>query len=59
MQDAEHIYNELLQTKAFVVPINNPDRLQMWPELKSKDLKTIGIGDKISASDVVLSNAGK
>lgn len=31
----------------------------MWPELKSKDLETVGIGDRESASDVVLSSAGK
>ncbi|XP_011494780.1 PREDICTED: nitric oxide-associated protein 1 [Ceratosolen solmsi marchali] len=58
VKDAELVYNELLQTEAFVVPDSNPNRLKMWPELKSKDFKTIGIGESTSASDVVLSNAG-
>ncbi|KAJ8666841.1 hypothetical protein QAD02_008503 [Eretmocerus hayati] len=57
-EDADLIYNELLQTDAFVVPINDPDRLKMWPKLESKDLETEGIGEDESVSDVVLSSAG-
>ena len=58
-ENAEIIYNELLQSEAFEVPINNPDRLKMWPKLESKYLETIGIGDIESVADVLLSNAGK
>ncbi|XP_001599126.2 nitric oxide-associated protein 1 [Nasonia vitripennis] len=58
VEDSELVYNELLHTEAFVVPMNNPERLKMWPELKSKDFETIGVGHKESVSDVVLSSAG-
>lgn len=56
--DADDIYNTLLNTEAFVVPENNPDRLKHWPALGSKEMEVIGIGRNISAADVVLSSAG-
>lgn len=56
--DADGIYNELLKTKAFVVPESDPDRLKHWPPLGSKEIEVIGIGKNESVADVVLSNAG-
>ena len=41
---------ELLQSKAFMVPLNNSDGLKMWP--KSKNLETIDIGQNESFADV-------
>ncbi|XP_058794555.1 nitric oxide-associated protein 1 [Phymastichus coffea] len=58
VENADFIYRRLLESEAFIVPVNNPNRLKMWPELKSKDMETVGIGDKESVSDVVLSSAG-
>lgn len=59
VENAEVVYNELLKTEAFIAPLNDPDRLKMWPKLKSENLETVGIGKSESVSDVVLSNAGK
>lgn len=56
--DAEEVYNQLLQTAAFVVPINNAERLRLWPSLKSKKFEVHGIGDDESVADVVLSSSG-
>ncbi|XP_032679628.1 nitric oxide-associated protein 1 [Odontomachus brunneus] len=56
--DADDVYNELLNTKAFVVPENDSDRLKHWPALGSKEMKVTGIGRNISVADVVLSSAG-
>ncbi|EFN77969.1 Uncharacterized protein C4orf14-like protein [Harpegnathos saltator] len=56
--DADEIYNELLNTEAFVVPENNPDRLKYWPALGSKEMEVIGIGKNMSVADVVISSAG-
>lgn len=56
--DADSIYNELLETKAFVVPESDPDRLKHWPALGSKEMEVIGIGKNESVADVVLSSAG-
>lgn len=57
--DADDIYKELIKTKAFVVPENNPDRLKYWPALGSKEMEVTGIGDNESVADVVLSSAGR
>lgn len=57
--DANEVYNELLKTKAFVVPENNPDRLKHWPELESKEMEVTFIRKNESAADVILSSAGK
>lgn len=56
--DADYVYRELLKSESFRVPINNPDRLRMWPGLKGKWLEATGIGKNESCADVVLSNAG-
>lgn len=56
--DADDVYKELLNTKAFVVPENNPERLKHWPGLEFKEMKITGIGNNISVADVVLSSAG-
>lgn len=56
--DADYVYSELLKTKAFVVPENDPIRLKHWPTLKSKDMEVTGIGLRESVADVVLSSAG-
>lgn len=56
--DADYLYKELLQTEAFVVPINNPKRLKVWPPLQSKQFEITGISEVESAADIVLANAG-
>jgi len=56
--DADSVYDELLKTKAFVVPENNPNRLKHWPAMESKEMEVTCIGRKESVADVVLSNAG-
>ncbi|XP_047356447.1 nitric oxide-associated protein 1 [Vespa velutina] len=58
VSDADYLYKELLHTQAFVVPINNPQRLKIWPPLQSKQFEITGINEKESAADIVLSNAG-
>lgn len=57
-EDANFIYDQLLTTEVFVVPINDPERLKQWPELISKELEITGVGWDVSAADVVLSSAG-
>ncbi|XP_076231537.1 nitric oxide-associated protein 1 [Calliopsis andreniformis] len=56
--DADDIYNQLLQTEAFVVPINDPKRLEVWPRLESKEMQLTGIHRNQSVADVVLSSIG-
>ncbi|XP_043477911.1 nitric oxide-associated protein 1 [Leptopilina heterotoma] len=56
--DADVIYGDLLYTKAFGVPTNDPERLRLWPELVSRDMEVTGISEEESAADVVLSSAG-
>lgn len=56
--DADVIYGDLLYTKAFGVPTNDPERLKLWPELVSRDMEITGISEEESAADVVLSSAG-
>lgn len=57
-EDADSVYNELLKTKAFVVPENNSDRLKHWPALGSKEMEVTGVGKNESIVDIVLSSAG-
>ncbi|XP_053994280.1 nitric oxide-associated protein 1 isoform X1 [Hylaeus volcanicus] len=56
--DADQVYDQLLETEAFVVPTNDPERLKRWPKLKSKEVKITGINREESAADVVLSSIG-
>lgn len=56
--DADYLYKELLHTEALVVPINNPQRLKVWPLLQSKQFEITGVSKIESAADIVLSNAG-
>ncbi|KAK2586553.1 hypothetical protein KPH14_011441 [Odynerus spinipes] len=56
--DADYLYKELLHTEAFIVPINDPERLKVWPSLQPKQMEVTGINETESAADVVLSNAG-
>ena len=56
--DAEEIYNQLLETEAFVVPTNDQNRLKIWPKFKSMDIKITGVKNE-SAGDIVLSSIGK
>jgi len=56
--NADDVYAELLKTKAFVVPENNPERLKHWPALGSKEMEVTGVDKNCSAADVVLSSAG-
>ncbi|XP_078050974.1 nitric oxide-associated protein 1 [Augochlora pura] len=57
-EHADDVYEELLTTKAFVVPVNEPERLKRWPKLGSKEMKVTGINSKKSAADIVLSSIG-
>ncbi|XP_012252787.2 nitric oxide-associated protein 1 [Athalia rosae] len=57
-EDAGFIYDRMLTTGAFAVPLNNPERLKRWPRLSSKDFEITGVGWKVSAADIVLSSAG-
>lgn len=56
--DADMIYDKLLKTEAFVVPVNNPERLKIWPRFESKDFTITGLTKNRSVSDIILSNAG-
>ncbi|KAL2744949.1 nitric oxide-associated protein 1 isoform X1 [Vespula maculifrons] len=56
--DADYLYKELLHTEALVVPINNPQRLKVWPLLQPKQFEITGVSKIESAADIVLSNAG-
>ncbi|CAL7952517.1 unnamed protein product [Xylocopa violacea] len=55
--DADEVYERLLETEAFVVPKNDPERLRVWPKLGSKEIRVTGIRRE-SGADVVLSSAG-
>lgn len=55
--DADEVYDQLLETEAFVVPANDPERLKSWPKLASKEFKVVGLRNQ-SAADVVLSSIG-
>ncbi|XP_063992110.1 nitric oxide-associated protein 1 [Diachasmimorpha longicaudata] len=57
-EDANEIYDELLHTDALVVPINDPERLKIWPRLEYKDFTAKGISKDVSTCDVLLSSAG-
>nr|XP_031827115.1 nitric oxide-associated protein 1 [Nomia melanderi] len=57
-KDADEVYEELLTTKAFAVPINDPKRLEVWPKLEGKELKVTGIDRNESVADVILSSIG-
>ncbi|XP_050303854.1 nitric oxide-associated protein 1 [Anthonomus grandis grandis] len=60
-QQADYIYEELLGSELFTVPIFNDDieRQQKWPGLElSKNFKITGKDIEESSYDVVLSNAG-
>ncbi|KZC08694.1 Nitric oxide-associated protein 1 [Dufourea novaeangliae] len=56
--DADEIYEQLLQTEAFVVPSNDPERLKVWPKLEGMEMKLTGISRHESVADVVLSSIG-
>ncbi|CAD1480270.1 unnamed protein product [Heterotrigona itama] len=57
--DADEVYDRLLTTKAFVVPVNDPERLKSWPKLlKSKEMNVVGVDREESVADVVLSSIG-
>ncbi|XP_076640449.1 nitric oxide-associated protein 1 [Colletes latitarsis] len=56
--DADDVYNQLLETEAFVVPTNDPERLKTWPKLKSKEMKLTGVNKYESVADIVLSSIG-
>lgn len=57
-EDADDVYNELLETEVFVVPENNSERLKHWPALGSKEMEVTGAGKNESIADIVLSSAG-
>lgn len=56
----ESIYEELIGTELFGVPIFQGDRAASWPGLElAKTFKIFGKSAKESSYDVVLSSAGK
>ncbi|XP_017764432.1 PREDICTED: nitric oxide-associated protein 1 isoform X2 [Eufriesea mexicana] len=56
--DANEVYDQLLETEAFVVPVNDPERLKLWPKLESKEVQVTGVNSPYSVADVVLSSIG-
>lgn len=56
--DADEVYEKLLETEAFVIPSNEPERLKAWPELKNKTLDVTGTGLNVSSADITFSSAG-
>ncbi|XP_043595837.1 nitric oxide-associated protein 1 [Bombus pyrosoma] len=57
--DADEIYDRLLGTSAFLVPIDDSERLKVWPKLKPKEIREItGVNGEESVADVVLSSIG-
>ncbi|XP_033338629.2 nitric oxide-associated protein 1 isoform X2 [Megalopta genalis] len=57
-EHADDLYEQLLTTRAFAVPVNDPERLERWPKLGSKEMKVTGINYKKSVADIVLSSIG-
>ncbi|XP_076643112.1 nitric oxide-associated protein 1 [Halictus rubicundus] len=57
-EHADELYEQLLTTKAFAVPVNDPERLKSWPELGSKEFNVTGINHTTSAADILLSSIG-
>ena len=57
-ENADSLYQELLRTEAFVVPVPDEDRLKVWPEMKSKEFTMLGDDERVSVADVLLSSAG-
>lgn len=58
--DADEVYDRLLGTSAFRVPIDDSDRLKVWPKLKPKEIREItGVNGEESVADVVLSSIGR
>lgn len=58
-ESADSLYDELLRSDAFAVPINNEDRLKLWPGLQSsKQFTVTGLDRDTSCADLVLSSAG-
>ena len=58
MIHADKIYEKLLESEALRVPVNDPERLKVFPALEEKTLTVTGIGTKESAADIILSSAG-
>ncbi|XP_066144077.1 nitric oxide-associated protein 1 isoform X1 [Euwallacea fornicatus] len=59
LEKADSIYQELLGSDLFVVPIFKGDRKEKWPGLElAKSFKIFGKSRRESSYDVVLSNAG-
>ncbi|XP_071875890.1 nitric oxide-associated protein 1 [Bombus fervidus] len=57
--DADEVYDRLLGTSAFRVPIGDSERLKVWPKLKPKEIGQItGVNGEESVADVVLSSIG-
>ncbi|XP_033301539.1 nitric oxide-associated protein 1 [Bombus bifarius] len=57
--DADEVYDRLLGTSAFRVPIDDSERLKVWPKLKPKEIRQItGVNGEESVADVVLSSIG-
>ncbi|CAK9832003.1 Nitric oxide-associated protein 1 [Anthophora retusa] len=55
---ADQVYEQLLDSEAFVVPANDSERLKVWPKLESKELEVVTGVKGESVADVVLSSIG-
>ncbi|CAK9796895.1 Nitric oxide-associated protein 1 [Anthophora plagiata] len=55
---ADQVYEQLLDSEAFVVPANDSERLKVWPKLESKELEVVTGVRGESVADVVLSSIG-
>ncbi|KAF6204698.1 hypothetical protein GE061_018859 [Apolygus lucorum] len=57
--DAEEVYETLLESDKFVVPYNDAQRLEKWPSLKHKEeFKFSGLSKYKCCGDIVLSSCG-
>lgn len=46
---AEKIYEDLLGSEVFAVPVGDADRLARWPALKGKTMRVLGVGERVAA----------
>ncbi|ODM92512.1 Nitric oxide-associated protein 1, partial [Orchesella cincta] len=56
--DADEVYKKAIGTNVLGIPCGGADRLEGFPELKSKEVSFEGKGQNCSCGDVVLSSIG-
>lgn len=58
--DADNLYEELVGSQLFQVPLGTEERLKKWPKLVAgNDIHLTGVDWEVSCADIVLSSAGK